>query len=139
MLGDLPSCAHPSEYFTLPFIALGQNHCATFAVVLLILRRSRGALEPCAGFHSHSASLPASSSPVWCHPHWPRGAWKRLAWSKVETHTKLSITIVRSLSQTKKAVKQQRFDFKVQGHQQKVSRLSSGSNKTFQGRCQITT
>ena len=56
-----------------------------------------------------------------------------------DTHTKLSITSVCSLSQTKKAVKQQRFDFKVQGHQQKVSRLSSGSNKTFQGCCQITT
>ena len=58
---------------------------------------------------------------------------------QVETRTKLSTTSVRSLSQTKKAVKQQRFDFKVQGHQQKVSRLSSGSNKTFQGCCQITT
>ena len=57
-----------------------------------------------------------------------------------DTHTHKVIDHDRSFTlSNQESCEQQRFDFKVQGHQQKVSRLSSGSNKTFQGRCPITT
>ena len=47
MLGDLPSLAHPGEFFAFRFVAPGQDHCA---FVLVILRRSRGTLELAQGF-----------------------------------------------------------------------------------------
>ena len=103
MLGGLPSCTHPSESFTFPFVALAQNHCASF--MLLILRRSRGPLELAQGFiHTrHRCRLLLHLCGV---IHIGRGALGS-GWQcprSRHTHTKLSITIVRSLSQTKKAV-----------------------------------
>ena len=135
MLGDLPSCTHPSKFFTFPFVALGQNHGASFTVMVLLLRRSRGTLELAQGFiHARHRCrlLPRLCGVIHIGRRALGSGWHgprlRHTHKAVDQERSFTLSNQESCGATK-----------VQGHQQKVSRWSSGSNKNYQGCCPITT